>query len=132
MAAGSMPCSTTDGPQYEEEPCGLLAEPDYDDLRQAEIDDSIGSMSDVTGWSSDYYDLPGDAKGVQDLIEYREMNFAVGNIFKAAYRLGHKSNTTPIYDLDKIIWFATREKARQEKCNEAIRSHHDGPSDEDD
>lgn len=69
-------------------------------------------QSDVTGWSSDYYQLPPDAKEMQDLIEYRDMNFAMGNIFKACYRYGHKANTTKEYDLDKIIWYAQREKAR--------------------
>ena len=49
---------------------------------------------------------------MQDLIEHREMNFAMGNIFKACYRYGHKANTSKEYDLDKIIWYAQREKAR--------------------
>jgi hypothetical protein len=40
------------------------------------------------GWSSDYYKLPNDASELGDLIEHRNMNFNVGNIFKAAYRLG--------------------------------------------
>ena len=65
-----------------------------------------------TGWSSDYYVLPEDCKEIQDLIEYRNMNFAVGNIFKAAYRLGNKKGTDSAYDLRKIIWFAERELAR--------------------
>lgn len=65
-----------------------------------------------TGWSSTYYVLPEHAKELQDLIEYRNMNFAVGNIFKAAYRLGEKSGVDREYDLQKIIWFAQRELAR--------------------
>jgi hypothetical protein len=65
-----------------------------------------------TGWSSSYYELPPDAKEVQDLIEHRNMNFAVGNIFKAAYRLGNKKGTDRAYDLRKIIWFAERELAK--------------------
>lgn len=69
-------------------------------------------MTELTGWSSPYYEIPENVKEIQDLVEHREMNFAVGNIFKAAYRLGHKENTSAVYDLNKIIWFAKREKAR--------------------
>ena len=66
----------------------------------------------MKGWSSEYYKLPEGAVELQDLIEYREMNFSVGNIFKAAYRLGHKDGTDAEYDLRKIIWFAQRELDR--------------------
>ena len=62
------------------------------------------------GSTPDQYGLPKDAKELQDLIEYREMNFAVGNIFKACYRLGKKN--TAEYELNKIIWFAKRELNR--------------------
>ena len=65
-----------------------------------------------TGWSSHYYELPPEAEELQDLIEYRDMNFAVGNIFKAAYRLGRKPGTDVKYDLEKIIWYAQRELSR--------------------
>ena len=64
------------------------------------------------GGLTEYYEIPKGAEGLQDLIEHKNMNFAVANIFKAAYRLGSKGNTTPEYDLNKIIWFAEREKAR--------------------
>lgn len=67
-------------------------------------------MSD--GWTTNYYELPDDAKEMQDLIEYRDMNFAMGNIFKACYRYGHKENTSKEYDLNKIIWYARRELRR--------------------
>jgi hypothetical protein len=65
-----------------------------------------------TGWSSSYYELPPGATELQDLIEHREMNFAVGNIFKACYRLGMKPGADAVYDLEKVIWFAQRELAR--------------------
>jgi hypothetical protein len=58
------------------------------------------------------YGLPDGAIELQDLIEYRGMNFAVGNIFKAAYRLGNCDHSDAIRDLNKIIWFANREKSR--------------------
>lgn len=66
----------------------------------------------LTGLSSSYYQLPEGCKELQDLIEYKNMNFARGNVFKAAYRLGDKPGTDQIYDWEKIIWFAQREIQR--------------------
>ena len=67
------------------------------------------------GSTPSQYAIPEGATQLQDLIEYRNMNFAVGNIFKAAYRLGEKENVSKEYDLNKIIWFAERELARLKK-----------------
>jgi len=64
------------------------------------------------GWKTDYYKLPPEAEEIQDLIEYKNMNFAVANIFKACYRLGQKEGTTPEYDLNKILFFTQRELQR--------------------
>jgi len=72
-------------------------------------DDQQLAFEHETGWSSSYYQLPPNATELQDLIEYRNMSFAVGNIFKAAYRMGQKGE---VYDLNKIIWFAKRELRR--------------------
>jgi hypothetical protein len=63
------------------------------------------------------YDLPEGATGIQDLIEYRNMNFAIGNIFKACYRLGHCDHSDQVRDLEKIIWFAMRELNRIRGCS---------------
>jgi hypothetical protein len=90
-----------------------------------------------TGWSSSYYELPPGATELQDLIEHREMNFAVGNIFKACYRLGMKPGADAVYDLEKVIWFAQRELARHKAALtkypffvgglvEAITGHREG------
>jgi hypothetical protein len=69
------------------------------------------------GGSASYYELPDGAMELQDLIEYKGMNFAVGNIFKAAYRLGDNgSHSNPRRDLKKIIWFAQRELDRIESA----------------
>jgi len=64
------------------------------------------------GSNPDKYGLPEGAKDLQDLVEYREMNFAVGNIFKAAYRLGVCDHSDRKRDLEKIMWFAQRELDR--------------------
>jgi hypothetical protein len=68
-----------------------------------------------TGWSTDYYKLPEGAVELQDLIEAKNMNFAIGNCFKACWRLGSKQGVDEAYDLRKIIWFAERELKRIEK-----------------
>lgn len=64
------------------------------------------------GGSSSYYELPENAEELGDLINYRDMNFNIGNIFKACYRMGLKSGNGPEYDLNKIIFFAEMEKKR--------------------
>ena len=66
------------------------------------------------GGSSPYYEIPLWAEELGDLIEYKDMNFNRGNIFKAAYRLGEKANSSELYDLRKIVWFAEREISRLE------------------
>ena len=73
------------------------------------------------GSTPSQYALPTDAIELQDLIEYREMNFAIGNIFKACYRLGHKSNVSKEYDLNKIIYFAQRELQRVQSLNGTLK-----------
>ena len=60
------------------------------------------------GGPSDYYDFPEGCSTLNDLIEYKGMSFAQGNIFKAAYRLGNKEGITLEYDLNKIKYYADR------------------------
>lgn len=67
------------------------------------------------GGSTSYYELPSGAKELNDLIEHKNMNFALGNIFKACYRFGEKDGAEKIYDLNKIIYFAERLKIMVEK-----------------
>jgi hypothetical protein len=64
------------------------------------------------GSSTDYYKIPEGSTDLIDLIEYKNMNFAIGNIFKACFRLGEKADTDRAYDLRKIIFFAERELKR--------------------
>jgi hypothetical protein len=64
------------------------------------------------GSNPEKYGLPDGARDLQDLVEYRAMNFSVGNIFKAAYRLGVCDHSDRRRDLEKIMWFAQRELDR--------------------
>ena len=64
------------------------------------------------GGDTDYYRIPENATMVQDLIEYKNMNFSQGNILKAIYRCQDKHHSDYERELNKIIWFAKRELAR--------------------
>jgi hypothetical protein len=66
------------------------------------------------GSTPSQYAIPEDAENLQDLIEHRNMNFAMGNMFKAIYRFGNCEHSDPLRDLNKIIWFANREIGRLE------------------
>lgn len=74
----------------------------------------------VEGSDTPYYDIPQNAKNVQDIIEHFEMNFAQGNILKSIWccNIGRHSGTDYERDLNKIIWFANRELKRI-KANES-------------
>lgn len=63
------------------------------------------------GGSSDWYLLPDNAKTLQDLIEHRNMNGAVKDIFKACYRLGIKTEDE-LRDLNKMAYYSLREIGR--------------------
>lgn len=68
-----------------------------------------------SGADANYYKLPSGIQEIQDLIEFKDMNFARGNIFKAIWRMGEKEGIDDIYDLEKIIFFANREINRIKK-----------------
>ena len=69
------------------------------------------------GGNTDYYDLPSEAKNCQDIIEWRSMNFAQGNIFKVAFTFNQGRHAATNYEreLNKIIFFAKRELERINK-----------------
>jgi len=75
-------------------------------------EDSSELLGTSNGLSASYYDLPEDTEELQDLIEHKDMNFSIGNIFKACYRLGEKDSVSAKYDLEKIVYFAQRELKR--------------------
>jgi hypothetical protein len=66
------------------------------------------------GSTPDIYAIPGGARDIDDLIAWRTMNFRMGNIFKACWRIGRKVGNDDAYDLRKIIFFAQRELDRIE------------------
>lgn len=64
------------------------------------------------GGGANYYDLPIGATQLQDLIEYRNMNGNIKDIFKACYRMGLKDGTTDDYDMRKMVYYSLRELGR--------------------
>jgi hypothetical protein len=57
------------------------------------------------GLSTSYYLLPEHSTELRHLISYKSMSKSRGDIFKACYRLGEKSGTDPMYDLNKMKYF---------------------------
>ena len=77
------------------------------------------TFTDGNGGSApNQYEFETPPKQVQDFIELKNMNFALGNIAKANWRIDYNADPvterklTPEYNLNKIIWFANRELNR--------------------
>ena len=92
--------------------------------REKGIEWNIGSLRDNlcleipaptkannNGGASDWYTLPKNANTLQDLIEHRNMNGSVKDIFKACYRLGIKTEDE-LRDLNKMAYYSLREIGR--------------------
>ena len=87
-----------------------------DELGEDAFEDPRGCPEELPGGSTpSQYALPEGATELQDLIEAKDMNFALGNIFKAVYRMGRCEHSDRLRDLRKIIWFAQRELDRESK-----------------
>lgn len=91
-----------DCPGYRQEGCSLGPKP---------------AKTKSDGGSTSYYQIPEGATELNDLIEAKGMGFALGNIFKACYRLGEKEGTDLEYDIKKIVYFA------QERLLPYVREH---------
>ena len=91
-----------------------LSKEDLDIAKAEELANTLFKRlgSDNNGGSTDYYKLPENAIDLQDLIEYKALNFAQGNILKAIYRANNSTHSSYERDLNKIIWFAQRELER--------------------
>lgn len=73
--------------------------------------ESQAKKQNNNGGATDYYSLPENANTLQDLIEYRNMNGSVKDIFKACYRLGIKTEDE-LRDLNKMAYYSLREIGR--------------------
>lgn len=106
---------------------------EINELSDSEIN-SDADPSKLTGGSSDYYkvhctdDLGNDyVTECKHIIKAKNMNFNIGNVFKACFRMGDKESTSVEYDLEKQIFFALEELRRIgsiKNNQEAIKMFH--------
>jgi len=66
------------------------------------------------GSTAPYYELPKDAKELQDLISHKDMNAQIGEIFRACYRYGEVAHSKRLRDAKKIKFYAEAEIKRLE------------------
>lgn len=71
------------------------------------------------GSTASYYELPEQARELQDLISYRNMNAQDGEIFRAIYRKGLAKHSDALRDAKKVKFYADAEVERLEKLNQS-------------
>lgn len=71
------------------------------------------------GSTASYYQLPANAKELQDLISHRNMNSQIGEIFRACYRMGRAAHSDELRDARKILFYAQAEVYRLEKLKQS-------------
>jgi len=67
------------------------------------------------GSTANYYELPTDAKELQHLISYKNMNGQMAEIFRAVYRYGQVEHSPRLRDAKKIKYYIDAEIERLEK-----------------
>ena len=107
--------------QYEgEESVGDIVEPEKFAGTSGTVFSEFCIPEETPGGSCpSQYRFPHGFTEIQDLVEHRNMNFAVGNIFKACYRMCNCTHSDAERDLNKILWFAKRELDRITNKEEA-------------
>lgn len=76
------------------------------------------SRETSNGSKASYYDLPEGAKVLGDLIAYRNLNHAYGEIFCAIYRSGRASHSDELRDARKVLYYAQSEVRRLEALDQ--------------
>ena len=74
----------------------------------------LSSPTQSDGSTASYYELPGEASELQDLISFKSMNAQIGEIFRAAYRYGEVAHSKKLRDAKKIRFYADAEIKRLE------------------
>ena len=73
------------------------------------------ASSTSNGLTADYYELPANAKQLQDLISFKDMNAQVGESFRSLYRYGQSSHSDKLRDAKKVLFYMQAEIERLEK-----------------
>ena len=72
-------------------------------------------VSKSDGSTAEYYKLPDYAKEIQHLINHKNMNANIGEIFRTSYRYGFASHSDQMRDAKKIVFYANAEVERLER-----------------
>ena len=83
--------------------------------KSSPLDRALRLVSD--GSTADYYELPKNAKELQDLISHKNMNAQNGEIFRACYRYGEVAHSKMLRDAKKIKYYAEAEIKRLENLS---------------
>jgi hypothetical protein len=81
-------------------------------LPQTLVQDDKHEPVTSDGSTASYYELPTEAKELQDLISHKNMNAQIGEIFRAAYRYGQSSHSDMLRDARKIKFYVDAEIKR--------------------
>jgi len=92
-----------------------MSKEQLEDPRQATLPECEEFVKQNNGNDTDYYKIPADAEMLQDLIEHKDLNWNIANIFKSCYRINDSTHSSYERDLNKILWFANRELNRINK-----------------
>jgi hypothetical protein len=82
------------------------------ELPQTLVQDDKHEPVTSDGSTASYYELPTEAKELQDLISHKNMNAQIGEIFRAAYRYGQSSHSDMLRDARKIKFYVDAEIKR--------------------
>ena len=77
--------------------------------------DKVSDKVKSDGSTASYYELPPEAKELQDLISHRNMNAQLGEIFRECYRYGLSSHCDEMRGAKKIKFYIDAEIARLQK-----------------
>lgn len=83
-----------------------------DKIRAIRNTDMLQKHKHTGGDGNKWYDLPKGANQLQDLIEHKNMNGNIKDVFKACYRVGEKDGTEEAYDVEKMAYYSLRELGR--------------------
>ena len=84
-------------------------------FKLSNADDSTRDQVTSDGITASYYELPPDAKEIQDLISYKNMNGQVAEMFRALYRYGQCSHSDLEREINKVIFYGQAELDRLKK-----------------
>lgn len=94
------------------------------------------TTSHNNGGTTDYYNIPPNTKTLMDLIEYKGMTFAQGEIFKAIYAFNERAaratdgSSSKLREANKILYYAQRiVKQLQQKIRVKLKVKKDAAKD---